>query len=66
MPKHRAEKQTLERISGIIDSTQKMLDKLKTGLTAGEPSKDLVKLASEAAIAITVVERLLTDGAPKA
>jgi len=65
MLESRADKQRLERISIIIDSTQKMLGNLQTGLMAGEPSRDLGKLATEAAIAITIVETLLTPSAPR-
>jgi hypothetical protein len=49
----------LDRIGNVIDSTQEMLSRLKTGLAAGEKLTDLKRLAADAAIATTLIETLV-------
>ena len=61
--KRESEKEKLNRIITVIDSTQEMLRKLKSGLLSGDPPRGLGKLAQESAIALTIIEMLLTESA---
>jgi hypothetical protein len=48
-----------DRLELVIDATQQMLSKLKTGLSDGERLVALKKLATEVAIAATLIETLI-------
>jgi hypothetical protein len=48
-----------DRILTAIDATQEMLAKLKAGLIAGAPLPGLKRLATDAAIATTLIETLV-------
>jgi hypothetical protein len=55
------EKERTERMITIIESVLEKITRLKLGLLSGQPSAELVKLAADSALAITIIEALITQ-----